>query len=145
MGSLTNYMENKLADWRYRGQSYTPPATVWIGFLTAAPSDSAAGTEVTGGSYARAGVSADLTNWSGTQGASTTAVSNGTSGTISNNADIAFATPTADWGTVLYMGIWDAATAGNLTDYCALTNAKIISAGDDVKILAGALTIQVDN
>ena len=145
MSSMSNNYENKVADFLYRGQSYTPPATLWVGFLTAVASDSTAGTEVTGGSYARVGISADTTNMSGTQGAASTGVSTGTGGTISNNVEIVFPTPSADWGLVVGMAIWDASTGGNIRDYCALTSSKSIFSGDDVRIAVGQLQIQVDD
>lgn len=30
---ITNYLQNKLIDWLFRGQSYTPPSTHYIGLL----------------------------------------------------------------------------------------------------------------
>src|SRR5690606_21366039 len=98
MAAFSNYLENKIVDWLFRGQAYTPPSTIYVGLLTAAPDDTDGGTEVTGGSYARVAVTSSLTNWAGTQGAGTTAASSGTSGTTSNNSAITFPTPTASWG-----------------------------------------------
>lgn len=85
MGMMTDYVENKIVDWMFRGQTFTPPASLYVGLLTAAPSDSAAGTEVTGGSYARVAVAGSLANWAGTQGAGTTVASSGNTATTSNN------------------------------------------------------------
>lgn len=31
---FTSYFANKFIDWRYRGQAYTPPSSVWVGMLT---------------------------------------------------------------------------------------------------------------
>lgn len=144
--SFTDYLENKLVDWLLRGQAFTPPATAYVGLLTAGCSDSAAGTEVTGGSYARVAVASSLANWAGTQSAGSTTASSGTGGTTSNNGAITFPAPTANWGVVTHFGIYDAASSGNLLVCQALTQSKTINNGDAAPVFnAGALTLQVDN
>jgi len=145
MAALTDYLENKLIDQLFRGQAYAFPASLYVGLLTAAPSDSAAGTEVTGGAYARVAVASSLANWAGTQAAGSTVASSGTGGTTSNNGVITFPTPSAGWGVVAYVGIYDAAAAGNLLAYAALSVAKTINIGDAVTFPAASLTFQIDN
>lgn len=146
MSAISDYLENKLIDWLLRGQTFTPPATVYVGLLTAAPSDAGGGTEVSGGSYARVAVTSSLANWAGTQGAGTTAASSGTGGTTSNNAAITFPSPTANWGSVTHLGVYDAPTSGNLLIWSALTTPKTVNNGDPAPLFsAGAFTYQVDN
>jgi len=146
MTAMSNYLENKLIDQLFRGTAYTFPATLYFGLLTAAPSDSAAGTEVSGGSYARVAVTANTTNFAGTQSAGSTAVSSGTGGTTSNNGAIAFPTPTANWGVVTHMALYDAGSAGNLLFYAALTTSKTVNNADAAPTwAAAAFTFQVDN
>jgi hypothetical protein len=145
MAALTDYFENKLIDQIFRGQAFTFPASLYIGLLTAAPSDSAAGTEVAGGAYARVAVAGSLANWAGTQGAGTTVASSGTGGTTSNNGVITFPTPSAGWGVVGWVGIYDASSAGNLLAYAALSVSKTINQGDAVTFPAASLTFQIDN
>lgn len=146
MGAKSDYLENKLIDFIFRGQSYTPPATLYVALLTAAPSDAGGGTEVSGGSYARVGVTASLTNFAGTQSAGSTTASSGTGGTTSNNGAITFPAPTANWGSVTHWGIYDAASGGNLLYYAPLTTAKTVNNGDPApSFAAGALTVQEDN
>lgn len=146
MAAMSDYLENKLIDQIFRGQAFTFPATIYVGLLTAAPSDTGGGTEVSGGSYARVGVAASLANWAGTQGSGTTVASSGTTGTTSNNSAITFAAPTANWGTVVAIGIYDAASAGNLLVYGALTAAKTINNGDSAPVFqTAALSFQIDN
>jgi len=53
MAGLTNYLEDKIINHVFGSTSYTKPTNWYVGLLTATPSDSAAGTEVSGGSYAR--------------------------------------------------------------------------------------------
>lgn len=145
MAAMTDYLENKIIDWLFRGQTFTPPAGLHMGLLTAAPSDSAAGTEVSGNNYARVNLAPSLTNWAGTQAAASTTASTGTSGTTSNNSAINFPTPSATWGTVTHFAIYDASTAGNMLFYGALTTSKTINSGDTVSFAAAALTVQIDN
>lgn len=130
MSALSDYLENKLTDLIFRGQAFTAPATLYFALFTAAPSDSGGGTEVSGGSYARASMTANLTNWSGTQGAGTTTASSGTGGASSNNNAITFPTPSANWGTVTHWGVFDAASSGNLLMHGALTVSKNVNNGD---------------
>lgn len=150
MGAMTDYLENKIMDWLLRGQSYTPPATVYVALFTVAPDDAGGGTEVAGGGYARVGVACNATNWADTSGAGTTGTDSnaagGTSGTTSNNIAITWPTdPTADWGQVVAFGLYDAASGGNLLIYADLTNAKTINNGDPAPSFpAGTLTYQDD-
>lgn len=146
MAALADYLENKLIDWLMRAQVFSPPATHYVGLLTAAPTDTGGGIEVSGGSYARVAITSSLANWAGTQAAGSTTASSGTSGTTSNNSAITFPAPTANWGTVVAFGIFDAASAGNLLIYSPLTVNKTINNGDAApSFAAGALTIQIDN
>lgn len=146
MSAKTDYLENKLIDFIFRGQSFVPPATLYVALFTAAPTDAGGGTEVSGGSYARVGVGASLANWAGTQSAGSTTASTGTGGTTSNNGAITFPAPTANWGTVVAFGLFDAASAGNLLAYSSLTTSKTINNGDAAPAFAaGALTFQEDN
>lgn len=144
--ALTDYAENKLVDTLIRAQALGAPATWYVALYTACPTDSTAGTEVTGGSYARVAVTAGLTQWAGTQSAGSTTASSGTGGTTSNNSAITFPAPTANWGTVNCWGLTDASTAGNIWIYSSLSVAKTINNGDAApSFAAGAATFQIDN
>lgn len=143
-GALSDYLENKVVDHVFRGTAYTAPATIYVALYTSSCSDSAGGTEVSGGSYARGSLATGTTTWANTQ-ASGTGASTGTGGTTSNSSTITFATPSAGWGLVTHIGMLDASTAGNLLVCTALTVSKTINSGDTVSFAAGALTVQVDN
>jgi hypothetical protein len=145
MSALSNYAENKVIDALMRGQAFPTIANTYVGLLTAAPSDAGGGTEVSGGSYARVTVASSLANWAGTQSAASTTASSGTGGTTSNNGSISFPTPSAGWGTVTHVGVYDASTAGNLLWYSALGVSKTINSGDTVSFPAASLTFQIDN
>jgi hypothetical protein len=144
--SFTDFAENKIADAVMRGQSLGVPATWYVALYTTCPTDSTAGTEVSGGSYARVAVTASLANWAGTQSAGSTTASSGTGGTTSNNAAITFPAPTASWGVVTCVGVTDASTSGNIWIYTPLAVSKTINNGDAApSFAAAALTVQVDN
>lgn len=145
MAALSNYAENKLLDWIFRGQSFVPPGTLYFAVFTVAPTDAGGGTEVSGGGYARVAVAASLVNFAGTQGAGTTSSSSGTSGTTSNNIDIQFPSPTANWGTVVAMAVFDAATGGNMLVYGPVAPAKTVNSGDlPPKFSTGQWVFQLD-
>ena len=156
MAAMSDVLENKLIDWFFRGQaigitgasaaSGTGPTSLYVALLTAAPSDTGGGTEVTGGSYARVTVASSLANWAGTQAAASTTASSGTGGTTSNNGAVTFPAPTANWGAVTHFGIYDASSAGNLLFWGALTTSKTVNNGDAApSFAAAALTVQIDN
>lgn len=146
MAALSDYLENKLIDQVFRNQAYSFPSTLYAGLFTAAPSDTGGGTEVSSGSYARVSVACSLANWAGTQAAASTTASSGTSGTTSNNVSVTFPAPTANWGVITHVGIFDAATTGNLLIWGALTINKTVNNGDSAPTFqASALSFQLDN
>lgn len=156
MAAFSDTAENKIIDWFFRAQAIgitgasaaagTGPTSLYIGLLTATPTDSTAGTEVSGNAYARVQVVSSLANWAGTQAAASTTASTGASGTTSNNNVITFPTPTpSGWGTVTAVGIYDASTGGNLLIYSALTVSKTVNVSDSVTFPISSLTFQLDN
>lgn len=139
MSNLTNFAENKLVDALLRGQSLGAPATWHVALFTSDPTETgAAGTEVSGGSYARVAVTASLANWAGTQSAGSTTASSGTGGATSNNNAITFPTPSANWGVVTHWALMDASSAGNAWIYGALSAAKTVNNGDPAPSFAAA-------
>jgi len=125
MAEISNYLENAIINATLRNTSYTSPAAVYISLHTADPTDAGSGTEVSGGSYIR-------------QSATFGAPSNGVSTTT---ADITFPQATGNWGTIGWIGIWDAQTTGNLLYHTALDASKAIDTGDIFKIASGSLTV----
>lgn len=141
MSAMSDFLENKLIDQLFRGQAAPTTTTLYVGLLTAAPSDAGGGTEVSGNSYARVAVTSSLANWAGTQSAGSTTASSGTGGQTSNNAAITFPTPSGTWGTVTHFGIYDATSGGNLLFWGALTISKTINQSDTVTFPAASLSI----
>jgi len=136
MGSKSDYLERAILDHRYGGVDFTRPATVYVALFTVTPSDAGGGTEVTGGSYARAAVTNNATNFPAASGSSPATKSNGTA--------ISYTTPAGDWGTLVAFGIFDALTNGNLLDWGAINPTKTVQSGDPVSFPIGSLTITED-
>ena len=100
---------------------------MYVALYTVAPDDTGGGTEVTGGSYARQ------------SGAFTVSGTNPT--TASNSAAIEYPTATADYGTVVAVGILDASSSGNLLAYANLDTSKSVTTGDVFRFDTGDLDI----
>ena len=137
MAGFTNYLEDKVINHLFGGVAYTAPTTFYCGLLTATPTDSTTGTEVTGGSYARQAISWTVTGSGTAQAAS--------------SAALTWPAATTDWGTATTAGVYDALTGGNLVAYETLTqadfvtsNPKIINSGDIFKIDSANLKVQLD-
>lgn len=156
MSAMSDKLENSLIDWLFRAQALgitgasagaaSGPTSLYVALLTAAPSDTGGGTEVSGGSYARVAVVSSLANWAGTQSAGSTSASSGTGGTTSNNGNVTFPAPTGNWGVVTHFGIYDASSGGNLLFWGALTVSKTVNNGDSApSFAAAALSVQLDN
>ena len=146
MANMSNYLENKLVDFLFRGGSYSPPATLYFALCTSTPSDASTGStisEVSGGNYTRQSLTATSGNWYSTQ-ADNTGTSTGTNGTTSNAVSIAWNSVT--WtGTVTSIAICDAASAGNMLFYSALNSSKTLASGDSISFAVSGLSIQLDN
>lgn len=125
MAEMSNYLENALVNVTLRGTSFTAVSTPYVALFTSDPTDADTGTEVSGGSYAR-------------QSATFGAPSNGASVTT---ADITYPTATGSWGTIGWIGIYDASTSGNLLYHTALDSSKTIDTGDIFKIASGNLSV----
>lgn len=125
--AFTDYLENKVLDYVFSGGSFSQPGTKYLALYTVAPTDSTAGTEVTGGGYARQTVT--LT----TSGSDTT-----------NSAAVEYPTATAGYGTVVAVAVLDASSGGNMLAYASLTANKTIATGDVFRVPAGDLDISLN-
>lgn len=128
----STYLANKLANHTYRATTFTSPAAVYAALFTSTASlaELKAGTltnEVTGGSYARVAV---------TFGAPTDG--DGSASTVT------FTTASAGWGTIRYVAILDASTAGNVLSYAQLSSDVTINNGNTFQFNSTALAYTVD-
>lgn len=131
----TTFLQNIALDLVFGGTAYpSKPATLYLALFTQTPNSAGGGAEVTGSGYARKAVTANTTNFP----AIVTAGLN-----MSNGTDIQWALSTGDWGTVVAWGIYDAATAGNLLFYSALSSPVVMTTGMRPKITAAALVLSM--
>ena len=131
MGGFSDYWENKILDHIFGKGSYTPP-TIYVGLSTADPTDSGSGlAEPSGNGYARVQTSAS--DWD-----------DASNGTIENSSDITFTQATGNWGTITHFTLFDAATAGNMLAYGALSQSKSISESDTARFETGDLQVSLD-
>ena len=128
MAGFSDYLEDKVLDHVFGGTAYTAASTLYVGLYTSAPSDTGGGTEVSGGSYARKSMPAMTVS-----GTSPT--------TATNGAAVEFVTATGSWGTVTHVGVFDAASSGNLLAWAALTTSKAVTSGDVFRFNAGELDV----
>lgn len=126
------YMANKIIDHVLRNTAYTPTASVYIALFTGSPTrDWGTGTEVAGGSYARQTL---------TKGFSI-ASSLPPYAQAWNTNTIVFPTSTADWGTIVSIGVMNALTGGSVLFSGICNSPKTIYTGDTYTIGAGNLSI----
>ena len=124
--AFSNYLAGEILDDVFSGNAYSPPGTFYLALYTSAPTASGGGTELSGNGYARQTV------------AFTT-----TAQQSSNTAAVEFPTATADWGTIVAVGVFDASTSGNLLAFGNLTASKSIVSGDVLRIPTGDLDINL--
>lgn len=143
-GNWSDYMENALLSWFKNTAFPAVPTNFYVGLLTVAPGDTgttggtADGTEVAAtNGYARVAIS-PASGWSAISAVNTTGQQ------IANAGTITFPTPTGSWGTVVAIGIYDAATAGHLIAWAPQTPSQTIASGNTVSISAGGLIFQID-
>ena len=131
MGGFSDYWENKILDHIFSKGSYTPP-TIYVGLSTADPTDSGSGlAEPSGNGYARVQTSAS--DWN-----------SAANGSLDNAGNITFNQATGNWGTITHFALFDAATAGNMLAFGALSQSKTISESDTARFEAGDLNISLD-
>jgi len=130
MAGFSNYLEGLFMDWLFEGSAIATKANVYVSLHTGDPGDTGANEKAVAGSYAR--VTAAPASWQGTEGAR------------ENSAEIAFPAASADWGTITYFGLWDAASAGNFLGGGSLSLQKLVYNGDQLKFTSGNLDYTLD-
>lgn len=126
--NLTDFTENKILEHSVGRTAWTAPTHTYLALYTVSPTDSTAGTEVTGGNYARVQLA-----WGAASG-----------GQISITSSARFpatGSASANFGTVVAMGICDAASGGNLLWYAPLSPTFTINALDTFTVIEGGITL----
>ena len=134
MSAASDYLENAVLD-HVLGEgarNLTSPATLYVGLFTDSGSTAAnleAGTltdEVSGNGYDRKTVDFDAASGGSTQNSATVTFDPASGG---------------NWGEITHVAVLDAASAGNVLFYGAVTTPKTIEDGDTFQISTGNLTI----
>lgn len=144
--AFSNYLEDALLKHIFTATGYTSPnASLYVGLMTAAPSDTTTGATATEPSTSNSYGRIAVTNW-------TVSGTNPTQAT--NDAAIEWSTATGSWGTISHVGVFDNGTvgSGNLLAYVNLSDpddsttavTKTVNNGDVFRILAQKLSIRLD-
>jgi hypothetical protein len=125
LGALTATLDNKILDHIALTTSYTPTSPLKLRLMTANGSSSAAGTEVTGGSYS----------------SKTIAFNAASGGSAAHTADITFTGMPAS--TVVGVEIWDSAGTPVRIWWAAMSSPKTLASGDSLTFPAGSIILQL--
>lgn len=126
-GSLTNGAETRVLDWLCGNPTTAPTEPFELRLTTTAPTDSAAGTEVVGGSYAPQPIAIDAATGNAT----------------SNSGQLIYpGMPTVGGSGVVGWEIWD--DAGFRWWHGTWDSPQTVVAGQDYVVDAGALDLTAD-
>jgi len=133
--AITYFSANKILDKNFGATAYTEPTTYYFGLSTTTIQiDGTGATEPSGGAYARVALTNNKTNWGTASNAS-----------LTNSTAVQFTESTASWGTITYVGIWDALTSGNIWWFDALSPARTVASATTVLFAIRAITVQMTN
>jgi hypothetical protein len=129
MSGASDYLENKLLDHTLRNTAYTPPAAVYLGLYSGAPTDAGGGTELSGFGYARQAI---------------TFGDPAAAGAIANTVQVAFIANGDDWAQATHFGIFDAASGGNLLFWDPLDAPVTVGDGETLVFAPGEIEVNAD-
>jgi hypothetical protein len=126
MSAASDFTENLALKWLLTTETAARPTAWHLALFTSNPTDAGTGDEVStsGTGYGRKAIAFSVTN-----------------DTATNSATVTFDAATANWGTIGWVGIYDAATGGNLLFHGAVTTAKTLETGDTFQVSQGNLSI----
>lgn len=129
-GSFTDHAEDLVLNWLLTDNTATRPTERYVGLFTTPTGETGGGTEVSGGAYVREVASFSVSGTDPTK--------------AENTGAIEFPTASATWGEVTHIGLFDAASGGNMLVHAPLDVPKTIGEGDVFRIPAGDLEITLD-
>lgn len=128
--NFTNYSGKVILEY-ITGRTATPaPTHTYLALYTVAPTDSTVGTEVSGGNYARIQLAWGAANEETGEIATTAAARFPAAGNSS-----------ADWGTIVALGITDAVTSGHILAYAPLKPTFTINSGEFFRVVSGGIAL----
>ena len=126
----STYLANAVVNHLLGGPEFPRPQALYAALYTAAPTIAGGGTEVSGGGYSRASVDVSSTTWPAAA-----------AGSKSNAQRIGFPAATGSWGSVVAVGLLDAASGGNLLWFGLLPAPVTVNTNDQPGFDPGELTI----
>lgn len=127
MSDFSDYLENQVLDHVFVNTPYTSPSAVYLALYTSAPTDAGGGTQVSGNGYARQAISFDAA----------------AAGVTTSTAPVSFTASGGNFGTIVAVGIFDAATAGNFLAWKAITPVTINDT-DTLTFPSGDISVTLD-
>jgi hypothetical protein len=130
MSALSDYSEKLLLDYLMTAETVTRPTQWYIGLSSTASSDTGTTiTEPVGNGYARESVAF--------------AAATSPAGTTENQNPVSFTAAGGNWGTLTHIGIYTAATGGNLLWHGPLQVERIVNDGDTLTFAIGNISISL--
>ena len=131
MSAFSNYLEDQITGWIAGTTFASAPTATFVQLYNGDPTDTgSSGTAL----YSRVSVASGAGSW--TRGT-------GGNGTITNASAVTITSSATATASATHVAVFDASPSGNLLFYGALTTAKTIASGDEVKFNASALTLTV--
>lgn len=136
MAGMTAAFQKDLLDAFLDIATYTWPAEVFLSLHTGSPTEAGSRANeisTSGGSgYGRESINGIMTE------------AGETNGTSQNTTTITFGPAGTAWGTIVWIGIDDAETSGNMCIFGAPTAPKTINIGQTFKLVPSQLSIRFD-
>jgi hypothetical protein len=131
MAAFSNYLEDQITAWIAGTTFATAPTETFVQLYNGDPTDTgSSGTAL----YSRVSVASGTGSW--TRGT-------GGNGTITNASAFTITSSATATASATHVAVWDASASGNLLFFGALSTAKTVASGDEVKFNASALTLTV--
>jgi hypothetical protein len=125
---FTSNAETLALNWLFTAGAVTRPTAWYVALSTTTPTTTGSNTtEPSGNGYARQAVAF--------------AAASGNPASTANTGILTFTASGGDWGTITYITLFDAVSAGNSLAIGQLTTSKLIQNGDSLQFAVSAITI----
>ena len=125
MSKFSDYLENKIIDHTLKGITFQPITTAYLAAFSTDPTDTGLGTECNWNNYARQAMTFGTI----------------TDGEVTTSAQLQFPALEGTDVTVGWIGIFDAATGGNMLYHTNLANAKTLTVDDVLSFAVSGVTV----
>lgn len=121
----TTFTSDTVINLLLRGVPFVPPASIYLGLFTVAPTVMGGGVEVSGGAYIRQGVTWSIPN----------------NGLSNNTSQVDFPVATGNWGVIVAFALFDNLAGGNMLYFASLNAPRDVQINDQVQYPVGQLTV----